>query len=124
MGEFEIQQLLVATRLEFDLGTAVFVLLSLAVMALAASTRLCGDAISRRLLAAAYLIAAAFVFLRVLAAIIRFAKLMRLLGSSGASLEVTNLAVQLPTLALRGGVFVIFIWLTLRVIRQSRTSLP
>jgi len=119
MTEFELQQMIATARAEFDLGTALFVVLSLAVIALAMWARTSWDPGTRRLVSFTYTLTAVFIFLRVLASIVRFSKLMAMLAKTGASFEIMNLAVQLPTLALRGAIFVLFIWLTLRIIRRQ-----
>lgn len=118
MSEFEIQQLIIAARADFDAATTTFLGFSLLVMAMAIFSRSQWDRRTRWLFIASYLVTTAFLIFRVLAAMLRFGKAEALLQAP--AFKVMAPMVQAPTFALRVLVFVLFIWLTLHLLREQK----
>jgi hypothetical protein len=121
MSEFEIQQLLIATRWEFDIPTMLYIVVSLAFILVGMLRSQTSDVISVRALQVAYVFAAGFLYIRAEAAIVRAQKLGALLSASSPSFEIANPALQMPTYYLRVGTFLVVFVVTLLVLwRASR----
>lgn len=122
MSEYELQQLLIASRWEFDIPTLLFMALSLVfiVPALLQASRL--ERLTVLLCQLSYLLAAGFLWLRTHAAIIRGQKLGGLIAGQQAEFEFWNPAFQQPTWYLRIGVFLAFGALTLYLLQRASRS--
>ncbi|MEP7243154.1 MAG: hypothetical protein ABI885_05650 [Gammaproteobacteria bacterium] len=110
--EFEVQQLLIATRWEFDVPTMLFVIVSMAFIAIGVwrSGRL--DVISAPLLQVAYVVVSGFMFIRAYAAIVRARTLGALLTDLTPAFEIANSVLQQATFYLRNGTFLVLFLVT------------
>ena len=125
MDEYQINQLMVAMRAEFDGATALYVLFSLAIMALVSfvseQRESRWNANISSWLYGFYAVIAAFIVIRGAAAIVRFAELSALLASMDPTYHPGFLPLQLPTVILR---LVLLIVTTTVTIKFMRATLP
>ena len=119
MSEFEIQQLFIATRWEFDIPTMLFVFASLAFISLGLKFRGTMDKWDVRLLQLAYVFCSGFLFVRAQAAIVRASRLTELLMSTKPAFTIATPAFQQPTYFFRYGSFIVLFVVTLVVIQRS-----
>lgn len=101
MSEFEIHQLIVGSRYEFDLATLIYMVWALAFIVLCRSDDKSWSIPGASLLGGLYLAGAALIALRCVAAVIRSIKQTALLEGTAHQFDFANPAVQLPTLVLR-----------------------
>lgn len=101
MSEFEVHQLIVGSRYEFDLATLIYLLWALAFIFLCRTDSKPWKLPGALLVGGFYLTGAAFIALRCVAAIIRSIKQTALLDQTAHQFDFANPAVQLPTLVLR-----------------------
>ncbi|MEN9704325.1 MAG: hypothetical protein RLZZ393_204 [Pseudomonadota bacterium] len=122
MSEFELQQLFIATRWEFDVPTILLMLVSLCIVSLGARAR---DAFGTRgilLLQLAYVFAAGFLFTRMQAAIVRAGRLTELLAATKPSFILATPSFQQPTYLFRYGTFVVFFLVTLVLLQRAKST--
>ena len=99
MTEIEIHSLLIASRAEFDLMTVIYFFVFLVFIFLAIYGKGKLDKIQVNCLVLTYLLMAAFLVIRIIAAINRFINLSRLLRKSFDPIfDPTFIPLQLPTL--------------------------
>lgn len=120
MAEYELQDLLIASRWEFDVPSLIFIFVSAAFMAIALGLK--ADRLSVRLLQASYLVATVFLVIRTWAAIIRAQKLGGLVASSEPVFEFWNPAMQTPTLYIRIALFLVMTAATLLMLERAGKS--
>jgi len=120
--EFELQQLFIATRWEFDIPAMLLVGFSLAFIAVRTSSASLLQGYRTYLYSAAYLFVAGFLFVRAYAAVGRAQKLSALLRSVDPAFEVSNPALQLPTYFFRYGLFTVVIVVTLYLLLRARSG--
>ena len=120
MTEFEVQQLLVATRWEFDVPTFFFVLVSMGFMAVGVFRPAALTALNVRFLQIAYALISGFMLLRCAAAIVRLKKLSVMLLEMDPTFEYWNRSLQMPTLYARIALFLVVFLLTLFLLNTAR----
>ena len=118
MSEFEIHQLMTGSRYEFDLGTGAYILLAIAVMAVAIRDGPRWSAATAWWIGSFYASCSALIAIRVFASIVRFAKQNELLMTLNPQFVVDNAGIQIPTLVLRALVFAIAPLATIHLLRQ------
>ena len=114
MTEFELQQLLLASRYEFDATTAFMTLLGFMVIAL---SRLPFTRRERQSLTTLYLLVQSFCVIRIVAAIVRFGTQSALLTAMDTSYHPGNAWLQLPTVVIRVVLVAALIYLGVRFLR-------
>jgi len=119
MNEYDLHSLIVSARAEFDIATAIMLFASLAFMGLATSSAKPWDKGTKRLFVIAYIVTATFLFIRVVASIIRFGKLNQIFEKGDPEFIVGFIPLQLPTAILRVMFFVLMAWLTIRILRRQ-----
>src|SRR5262249_33661931 len=119
MTEYEVQTLMLASRAEFDIGTVLYLVTSIAFMLLLSSRRLTHEPAQVRLLSWSYVLVSVFILVRVIAAMVRFGKLNQVLDTLHPAFVVDNHVVQIPTLVLRVTLFILLPFLTLSYARPS-----
>ena len=117
MTEYELQDLLISSRWEFDIPSIVFLLASLTIIVFAPGVKT--DRFNIRLLQRSYFVASLFLMIRTYAAIIRAQKLGALVAGSEPLFEFWNPAVQTPTLYIRIALFLVLIAATLIVLERT-----
>ena len=118
--EFFLQQLIVATRWEFDIPTFLLMAFSIVFMWLAISKRRSLDISSMLLLQLSYLSISAFLYIRFYAAVIRLRKLSYVLVEQNPTFEYWNQAVQMPTYWSRNLLFLVLTVATVNLLLQTR----
>ena len=119
MSEFEVHQLLIAQRAEFDIATLTYVAVSGFFIALAILSKSNWEQRTRRLIFVTYLLISAFIVIRIAASIVRFGKLSIILESMDPEFWVSNITLQAPTLILRVAVIIVTAWLTVHIINRT-----
>ena len=123
MSEFELHQLILASRAEFDIATAIMLATSLGFIVIAQLRTVKWSVYARVMVIVTYVVASALIFIRTIASIVRFAKLNALLEAGDPAFIVTNLSLQLPTVALRLVLFVSLFLVTVYFLyRQGKTA--
>jgi hypothetical protein len=118
MTEYELHQLIFASRAEFDIATVVMLVASLGFIYIAGRSLKGWDAVTRKLFLFSYMVVSLLVFLRTIASIVRFGKLNLILQAGEPEFLVTNVLLQVPTALLRIGFFIILFILTIRMIKK------
>ena len=119
MTEFEIQELLIASRWEFDVATYFFILVSTVFLAVALSRPGGLDKTAIRLLQLAYVVITAYLYIRTYAAIIRGQKLGGLLVQMDPVFEFWNPSLQQPTWYLRVATFILLTATTVFLLHRA-----
>ena len=123
MSEFELHQLILASRAEFDIATAIMLATSLGFIVIAQLRTAKWSVYARVMVIVTYMVASALIFIRTIASIVCFAKLNALLEAGDREFIVTNLSLQLPTVALRLALFVSLFLVTVYFLyRQGKTT--
>lgn len=116
MTEYELQNLIIATRWEFDIPTLFLVAVSIAYIAIGLWRSRSLSLLHVILLQISYLLIAAFMWVRAYAAIVRMLKVSNLLVESDPSFQYWNFAIQIPTYYSRMSLFFILTLITLFVL--------
>ena len=119
MSEYEIHNLIMMSRAEFDIGTVVYIATGIALMCVVVLAKSNWSADTRRIITVVYLVVCGLIIIRIVASIVRFGKLNLILESMNPEFIVTNLYLQAPTLLLRIAVLILVPIATLRLVRQS-----
>lgn len=120
MTEFEIQQLLIQSRWEFDVPNYVFIFLSLACIVMGSIKGGFQHKLELRLLQLIYLLSSLFLIIRSYAAIIRGQKLGGLLVQMDPVFEFWNPSLQSPTWYLRLGTWIVLLVATLFILERKQ----
>lgn len=120
MSEFELHQLLVASRWEFEVPMLAYIAISLGMMALAICRRGVIDGLSVRLLQLVYIMLALFMGLRFEAGLVRGQKLGVMLRESGATFDFFNPALQQFTWYERIATAAVLFLVTLVALERAR----
>ena len=120
MTEFEIQQLLIQSRWEFDVATYLFIFSSLSFMAIGTGLKVFHDSLNNKVLQLSYLIVSLFFMIRAYAAIIRGQKLGGLLVEMDPVFEFWNPALQSPTWYIRWATFLIVLITIVLVLNRQK----
>jgi hypothetical protein len=119
VSEFEIPQLLIATRWEFDVTNLFFIVLSAFFVALGIFKEKALEPMVGRALQLGYVVVSLFLWLRTYAAIVRGQNLGRLLAELDPVFQIANPALQQPTWYLRIATFVVMGVVTLYVLDRA-----
>lgn len=122
MSEFELQQLFVATRWEYDIPTLLFLFASLGFVSVGTKARAAFGNPGLLLLQLAYVFVSGFLFVRMQAAIVRASRLTELLSAAHPSFTVATPSFQLPTYLFRYGSFAVLFVVTLVLLQRARGS--
>ena len=123
MSEFELHQLILASRAEFDIATAIMLATSLGFIVIAQLRTAKWSVYARVMVIVTYVVASEIIVIRTIVSIVRFAKLNALLEAGDRAFIVTNLSLQLPTVALRLALFVSLFLVTVYFLyRQGKTA--
>ncbi len=122
MTEFEVQQLIVGSRYEFDFATLAYMAWALAFIFLSRRSDAPWDKTTYRLATLLYLTGAGFIAIRCLASMLRGLKQNMLLAEMTHQFEVANPAVQYPTLIFRLAIYIVPLIVALHFLRQKKAS--
>ena len=122
MSEFEIQQLIIASRWEFDVPTLVLIFVSMGGMSVGITRPQSLPVLSVRLLQIAFLIVVGFLYIRAFAAIVRLRKVSYLLIENEPAFEYWNISIQMPTFWLRNALFIMVPLITLLLLERSKRA--
>lgn len=118
MTEYELHQLILASRAEFDIASLAMLFASLGFIFVANQGAAMWSTLNRRLFVFSYVIVSSLILIRTIASIVRFGKLNLILQSGDPEFLVSNVTLQLPTALLRIGFFILMFWLTINIIKN------
>ena len=118
MTEYELHQLILASRAEFDIATLAMLFASLGFIIVAHQGSALWSTFSRKLFLYSYLVVSSLIMIRTIASIVRFGKLNLILQSGDPEFLVSNATLQLPTALLRLGFFILVFWLTISIVNN------
>ena len=122
MTEYELHELVVATRAEFDQPTFLLIVLSAAFIYLGLQRPAELPALQVRLLQLLYSVIAGFLWLRTYAAIVRLRKLSAELRELEPVFDYANASLQVATYFSRMAMIVICVAVTLYFLERAREA--
>lgn len=118
MTEYELHQLILASRAEFDIASLAMLFASLGFIAVAHQGSTLWGIFTRKLFIYSYVVVSSLILIRTVASIVRFGKLNLILQAGDPEFLVSNVTLQLPTALLRIGFFILVFWLTINIIKN------
>ena len=122
MTEFEIHQLIVGSRYEFDFATVVYMGWSVAFIFLSRMDDRSWSPKTLRIATWLYLAGASFIVVRCVASMLRGIKQTGLLAQTTQQFDFANPLLQVPTLGFRIAIYVMATVAALHFIRSKRAD--